>query len=44
MNQPVPTDTVAILDRDGTIVLDRGYVSDPAGLEFLPGAGSPSTA
>jgi D-glycero-D-manno-heptose 1,7-bisphosphate phosphatase len=27
-----------ILDRDGTIVIDRGYLDDPAGLEFLPGA------
>jgi D-glycero-D-manno-heptose 1,7-bisphosphate phosphatase len=29
---------VVILDRDGTIVIDRHYLSDPAGLEFLPGA------
>jgi D-glycero-D-manno-heptose 1,7-bisphosphate phosphatase len=29
---------VVILDRDGTIVIDRGYLDDPAGLEFLPGA------
>lgn len=29
---------VVILDRDGTIVVDRGYLADPAGLEFLPGA------
>lgn len=29
---------VVILDRDGTIVVDRGYLDDPAGLEFLPGA------
>lgn len=27
-----------ILDRDGTLVFDRGYLSDPEGLEFLPGA------
>jgi D-glycero-D-manno-heptose 1,7-bisphosphate phosphatase len=25
-------------DRDGTIVIDREYLSDPAGLEFMPGA------
>jgi D-glycero-D-manno-heptose 1,7-bisphosphate phosphatase len=31
-------DKVVILDRDGTIVIDRGYLHDPAGLEFLPGA------
>ena len=29
---------VVILDRDGTIVRDCGYLSDPDGLEFLPGA------
>jgi D-glycero-D-manno-heptose 1,7-bisphosphate phosphatase len=27
-----------ILDRDGTIVIDRHYMSDPDGLTFLPGA------
>jgi D-glycero-D-manno-heptose 1,7-bisphosphate phosphatase len=27
-----------LLDRDGTIVIDRDYLADPAGLEFLPGA------
>jgi D-glycero-D-manno-heptose 1,7-bisphosphate phosphatase len=27
-----------ILDRDGTLVVDRGYLGDPAGLEFEPGA------
>ena len=26
------------LDRDGTMVVERGYLSDPAGLEFVPGA------
>jgi D-glycero-D-manno-heptose 1,7-bisphosphate phosphatase len=31
-------DKVVILDRDGTIVIDRTYLADPAGLEFLPGA------
>jgi len=31
-------DKVVILDRDGTIVFDRHYLSDPAALEFLPGA------
>jgi D-glycero-D-manno-heptose 1,7-bisphosphate phosphatase len=29
---------VVILDRDGTIVIDRGYLDDAAGLEFEPGA------
>jgi D-glycero-D-manno-heptose 1,7-bisphosphate phosphatase len=29
---------VVLLDRDGTVVIDRDYLDDPAGLEFLPGA------
>jgi D-glycero-D-manno-heptose 1,7-bisphosphate phosphatase len=29
---------IVVLDRDGTIVVDRGYLSDPAGLEFESGA------
>jgi len=29
---------VVILDRDGTMVIDRGYLADPDGLEFLPTA------
>jgi D-glycero-D-manno-heptose 1,7-bisphosphate phosphatase len=31
-------DKVVLLDRDGTIVVDRGYLDNAAGLEFLPGA------
>lgn len=27
------------LDRDGTLIVDRHYLSDPAGVELLPGAG-----
>jgi len=27
------------LDRDGTIIHDREYLADPAGVELLPGAG-----
>lgn len=27
-----------LLDRDGTLIVDRGYMSDPAVIEFLPGA------
>lgn len=30
--------SAAFLDRDGTIIRDRGYVSDPADVELLPGA------
>jgi D-glycero-D-manno-heptose 1,7-bisphosphate phosphatase len=26
------------LDRDGTVILDRGYLSDPEGVAFEPGA------
>jgi D-glycero-D-manno-heptose 1,7-bisphosphate phosphatase len=29
---------VVLLDRDGTIVVDHGYLDSAAGLEFLPGA------
>jgi D-glycero-D-manno-heptose 1,7-bisphosphate phosphatase len=32
------SDKVVILDRDGTVVIDRGYLGDPAGLEFEPNA------
>ncbi len=28
----------AFLDRDGTIIADRDYLADPAGVELLPGA------
>ena len=28
----------AFLDRDGTIIRDRGYPSDPSAVELLPGA------
>ncbi len=28
------------IDRDGTLVVERGYLSDPADLELLPGAGA----
>jgi D-glycero-D-manno-heptose 1,7-bisphosphate phosphatase len=28
----------AFLDRDGTIIVDRHYLSDPAGVELIPGA------
>jgi D-glycero-D-manno-heptose 1,7-bisphosphate phosphatase len=38
MNRPDEPDKVVVLDRDGTLVVDRGYLDDPAGLEFEPGA------
>ncbi|CAN5832097.1 HAD family hydrolase [soil metagenome] len=28
------------LDRDGTVIHDRHYLADPAGVELLPGAGA----
>lgn len=28
-----------ILDRDGTVIADKHYLADPAGVELLPGAG-----
>ncbi len=28
-----------ILDRDGTIIVDRHYLSEPEGVELIPGAG-----
>jgi D-glycero-D-manno-heptose 1,7-bisphosphate phosphatase len=33
-----PRRKTVILDRDGTIVVDRHYLNDPDGLSFLPGA------
>jgi D-glycero-D-manno-heptose 1,7-bisphosphate phosphatase len=38
MNRLEPADAVVILDRDGTVVVDRHFLSNPADLEFLPGA------
>jgi len=36
---PTPTHgKVVILDRDGTIIIDRGYLKEDANIEFLPGA------
>ena len=29
---------VALIDRDGTIIVDKVYLSDPDGIEFAPGA------
>jgi len=38
MSQRRISDRVVVLDRDGTIVVDRNYLDDPAALEFEPGA------
>lgn len=35
---PVPGSPAAFLDRDGTIIEDLGYLGDPAGIRFIPGA------
>ena len=32
-----PRRAALFLDRDGTLVVERGYLSEPAGLELLPG-------
>jgi D-glycero-D-manno-heptose 1,7-bisphosphate phosphatase len=29
---------LALIDRDGTIIVDKVYLSDPEGIEFAPGA------
>ena len=29
---------LALIDRDGTIIVDKVYLSDPDGIEFAPGA------
>ncbi len=33
-----PYARAVLLDRDGTVIADRGYLADPAGVEILPGA------
>lgn len=33
-----PGRPAVFLDRDGTLIVDRHYLSDPAGVELLPGA------
>jgi D-glycero-D-manno-heptose 1,7-bisphosphate phosphatase len=38
MSPPEAADKVVILDRDGTIVVDKQYLSNPADLQLLPGA------
>jgi D-glycero-D-manno-heptose 1,7-bisphosphate phosphatase len=38
MKETVPRRRVALIDRDGTIIVDKVYLSDPDGIEFAPGA------
>src|SRR5437588_12156724 len=34
------TKRFVILDRDGTVIVERNYLSEPDGVELLPGAAS----
>lgn len=34
-----PAGAALFLDRDGTLIYDKHYLSDPAGVELIPGAG-----
>ena len=38
MNQTGAPRRVALIDRDGTIIVDKVYLRDPDGIEFAPGA------
>jgi D-glycero-D-manno-heptose 1,7-bisphosphate phosphatase len=38
MNPSAPSRRVALIDRDGTIIVDKVYLRDPDGIEFAPGA------
>jgi D-glycero-D-manno-heptose 1,7-bisphosphate phosphatase len=38
MNEPTTPRRLALIDRDGTIIVDKVYLSDPDGIEFAPGA------
>ena len=31
--------SAVLFDRDGTVIFDRHYLSDPAGVELIPGTG-----
>jgi histidinol-phosphate phosphatase family protein len=38
MNQSAAPRRVALIDRDGTIIVDKVHLRDPDGIEFAPGA------
>ena len=38
--EPMPTRRYVLLDRDGTINVDRHYIADPALVELFPGVGA----
>jgi D-glycero-D-manno-heptose 1,7-bisphosphate phosphatase len=37
-NETAAPSRLALIDRDGTIIVDKVYLSDPDGIEFVPGA------
>src|SRR3984885_888181 len=38
MKETAEPKRLALIDRDGTIIVDKVYLSDPDGIEFAPGA------
>ncbi|HTZ68282.1 MAG TPA: HAD family hydrolase [Roseiarcus sp.] len=38
MSETAAPRRLALIDRDGTIIVDKVYLSDPNGIEFAPGA------
>jgi D-glycero-D-manno-heptose 1,7-bisphosphate phosphatase len=38
MKEATAPKRLALIDRDGTIIVDKVYLSDPDGIEFAPGA------
>ena len=38
MKEPAAPKRLALIDRDGTIIVDKVYLRDPDGIEFAPGA------
>jgi histidinol phosphatase-like enzyme len=38
MSEKSASGRFALLDRDGTIMVDKAYLSDQDGIEFTPGA------
>jgi D-glycero-D-manno-heptose 1,7-bisphosphate phosphatase len=38
MSEKSPSGRLALLDRGGTIMVDKAYLRDPDGIEFTPGA------
>ena len=38
MNETAGPRRLALIDRDGTIIVDKVYLTDPDGIQFVPGA------